>query len=141
LGKWIVEGIVHWLGKWIVEGIVHWLGKWIVEGIFAFIHSVYIFRKTLISDTTSKTLLEQPVHNHKGSLTLETIFISTLFIVSNLSFPQSDNCVFRKIEFLFHEDRQNTGVCKYCGVWRIDYTLSSLAYISPVSSPLRGHML
>ena len=52
-------------------------------------------------------------------------------LLSNLS----DNCIFWKFEFLFHEDSQYTGVWKYCAVClKIDYTQRHLFSILTVKT-------
>ena len=46
--------------------------------------------------------------------------------------------VFEKVEFLFHEDSQYTGVCKKLSRLKIEFTLRCLEYIC---LPLRRHGL
>ena len=65
--------------------------------------------------------------------------LELVILLSNLFFSQSDSRIFRKFEFLFHENGQYTGVWTFCSVYKllhlkIDYTLRCLEYICSVSS-------
>ena len=44
--------------------------------------------------------------------------LELVILLSNLFFSQSDSRIFRKFEFLFHENSQYAGVWKYCGVYK-----------------------
>ena len=67
--------------------------------------------------------------------------LELVILLSNLFFSQSDSRIFRKFEFLFHEDSQYTGVWTFCVVYKIlrclskkKNTLRFLEYICSVSS-------
>ena len=53
-------------------------------------------------------------------------------LVSNLLVPPDTICFWKKNEFLFHDDSQNTDVWNYCDVY---------AYICSVSLQLKRHGL
>ena len=81
------------------------------------------------------------IHKLKASLNFITCIETYILKCLTFFFAQSNSRIFRKSEFLFHEDSQDTGVWKYCSVWKyygdclkIDCTLRCLE-----SSPLRRH--
>jgi len=77
-------------------------------------------------------------------------FKSVLIVVSNLS-ANKKAVFFRKFQFLFHEDSQDTGVWKYVGVWkycavgrktRLYTNMPRIHLLSPFTIPsYRGFLL